>query len=141
MKFKLKDLLHLVFLMIFSSVIIYSLKLQGLFIVLILLFYILQKNMCIRTLKNDFKKEREICIKSLNHDLKVATLAQKRALDILAKNNQDDIEIIEEMQNSCNYSLEMIDTLINAYRVCSNKKYLCFQEFGFLRFDILFLLR
>ena len=22
----------------------------------------------------------------------------------------------------------MIDTLINAYRVCSNKKYLCFQE-------------
>lgn len=74
-------------------------------------------------------EEREYFINTLNHDLKVATLAQIRGLEILEKislENQKDL--IKDINNSCKYSLEMLSMLANSYKFDNGKKVLTYNK-------------
>ena len=69
-------------------------------------------------LRRENEKQKDFFIKTLSHDFRVATLAQLRGLEYLSKSanfEPENTELIAEITNSCQYSLEMISTLINSY--------------------------
>lgn len=59
-------------------------------------------------------RQRNYFIDTLNHDLKVATIAQIRGLEFLEK--QYSHELVQEIMSSSKFSLEMINMLINTYK-------------------------
>ena len=63
-------------------------------------------------------KQRELFIETLSHDLRVATIAQIRGLELLEKNNSGVVlkDLIQEIKNSCKFSLDMICMLLNTYK-------------------------
>ena len=68
-------------------------------------------------LRRENEKQKDFFIKTLSHDFRVATLAQLRGLEYLSKSanfEPENTELIAEITNSCQYSLEMISTLINS---------------------------
>lgn len=65
-------------------------------------------------MKFEYEEQRKFFINILSHDFKVSTLAQARGTELLKKNNASD-ELIQELQSSCNFILEMINTLIQIY--------------------------
>lgn len=70
---------------------------------------------------NIVKKQRDSYISTLNHDLKIPTLAQIRALDLLlnenvGKINNEQREIINLTLNSCKFMYEMLSTILSTYR-------------------------
>ena len=70
------------------------------FIIFLIMFCI------IFVLKRENIKQRDYFIKTLSHDFRVATLAQLRGIELLAKIKNYDtqqIEIIEELNKSCRY--------------------------------------
>ena len=76
-------------------------------IVLLILFFVLRRNL---SLKYELFSQRENFIKTLSHDIRVSTLAQIRGLDLLQeKYNQE--ELIFDINESCKYSLDMINML------------------------------
>ena len=83
-------------------------------------------------LKKEFKNEREHFIKTLSHDLRVATLAQIRALDILQKNStSEQKDFVKEINDSCKFSLDMITTLLNSYKFKNGECVLEYENFDF----------
>lgn len=83
-------------------------------------------------LKKEFKSEREHFIKTLSHDLRVASLAQIRALDILQKNSNDEQkDFVKEINDSCKFSLDMITTLLNSYKFKNGECVLEYENFDF----------
>ncbi len=80
-------------------------------VILLILFFVLKKNV---SLKEELFNQRENYIKTLSHDIKVSTLAQIRGLDLLNKNY--DKELVIDVKDSCAYSLDMINMLLNTYR-------------------------
>lgn len=67
------------------------------------------------------ESEREFFIKTLLHDLKVPTLAQLRGVQLLQNRtlggiNSAQKEVLDEIVESCSYVLDMISTIICAYR-------------------------
>lgn len=77
------------------------------------------------------KNERESFIKTLNHDLRVACIAQIRALDILQKNSYDEQkEFVKEINDSCKYSLDMITNLLNSYKFKKGECVLEYENFN-----------
>ena len=84
--------------------------------------------------KREIENQREYFTKLLIHDLKVPTIAQLRGMELLSKGilgpvNQSQRELIDEISTSCNYVLEMISTVLNAYRLESGEKQLMFSKF------------
>ncbi len=66
-------------------------------------------------MKSALFSQRENFIKTLSHDIRVSTLAQIRGLDLLqSKYSQE--ELITDINESCKYSLDMINMLLNTYR-------------------------
>lgn len=84
--------------------------------------------------KREIENQREYFTKLLIHDLKIPTIAQLRGMELLSKGvlgtvNQSQRELIEEISTSCNYVLDMISTVLNAYRLDSGEKKLVFSKF------------
>ena len=76
-----------------------------------------------RYLKSELYSQRENFIKTLGHDFRVSLLAQIRALDIVQKKfNLSDNEavFVEEINNSCKYTLDMISMMLKIYKIENN---------------------
>lgn len=96
-------------------------------IILLVLFFVLRKNI---SLKSELFRQRENFIKTLSHDIRVSTLAQIRGLDLLErKYNQE--ELINDINESCKYSLDMINMLLNTYRYENGEQILNYELFNF----------
>lgn len=67
------------------------------------------------------KRLRDTYISTLNHDLKIPTIAQIRALELLLDESMGRIncaqkEIINSTLDSCRYMYEMLSTITNTYK-------------------------
>ena len=72
-----------------------------------------------RSLKLKLFNQRENFIKTLGHDFRVPLLAQIRGLDFIQQKFNLSIiekEFIEEINNSCKYTLDMISMLLKIYK-------------------------
>lgn len=99
-----------------------------LFIILfIFIVIILKKN---ASLKAELYNQREHFIKTLSHDLRVSTLAQIRGLNILRAQYQEE-ELFNDLDESCKYSLDMINILLNTYRYENGEQVLNYELFNF----------
>ena len=78
------------------------------------------------------KNEREYFINTLSHDLRVSTIAQIRGLELLENKslNNLDFELIKEINNSCKFTFEMINMLLNKYKYENNEKILKYEYFN-----------
>lgn len=91
-----------------------------------------------RNLDNIAFLQREVFISILNHDLKIPTLAQIRALELLLDESEGHInksqkEIIDLTLTSCRYMYEMLSTLLSAYKYENNDIILYFENTDLLR--------
>ncbi len=98
-------------------------------LVLILMFvYLIVK--CI-LLYRYMLKQREYFIETLSHDLRVSAIAQLRGLDLLLKNsscNDSNFELINEINNSCKFTLEMMTMLLNSYKFEEKEAFLNYNS-------------
>lgn len=67
------------------------------------------------------QKQRETYISTLSHDLKIPTLAQIRALELLEAEtmgpvNKEQHEIIKATLDSCRFMYEMLSTILSTYK-------------------------
>jgi two-component system NarL family sensor kinase len=67
------------------------------------------------------KRQRDTYISTLNHDLKIPTIAQIRALELLLDESMGSInhaqkEILNSTLDSCRYMYEMLSTITNTYK-------------------------
>lgn len=67
------------------------------------------------------KRQRDTYISTLNHDLKIPTIAQIRALELLLDESMGSInsaqkEIINSTLDSCRYMYEMLSTITSTYK-------------------------
>ena len=81
--------------------------------------------------------QKETFVATLTHDLKVPTVAQIRALELLLKGSMGQLqdeqsEILEQVLNSCKYMLNMISTLLSTYRYDDGIKKIHYEEFDFI---------
>lgn len=98
------------------------------FVMLFILFLLIRERFKLIKVQ---KQERECYVKTLNHDLRVATLAQIRALDLLYKTcNDEQKDLVEDISDSCKYSLEMISCLLNTYRFDNGEQILKYSIFN-----------
>lgn len=98
---------------------------------IILLTFIILLLEKIHKLKKTIKEERESYLKTLNHDLKVATIAQIRALELLHKiSNNEQKNFVYDIKNSCKYSLDMIITLLLTYKFKNGEQVLNYTRFN-----------
>lgn len=79
-------------------------------------------------LKKQIIQQREYFINTLSHDLRVSTLAQIRGLDLL-KNNHDNEELVANIKDSCQYTLDMITMLLNMYKFETGEISLNYEKF------------
>ena len=95
-------------------------------------------------LKKLINKERNYFTEILQHDLKVPALAELRGInllksEILGSLNKEQKELLTQISNSCQYSLNMINMLNNTYKYIeytnnyenfklSDTIYDCFEE-------------
>lgn len=101
----------------------------GLMFIILLLILLIKLNY----LNKKIKTEREIFIKTLSHDLRVASLAQIRALDILQKSlTAEQAEFVREINDSCKYSFDMITTLLNTYKFKKGESILNYEKINFV---------
>ena len=63
-------------------------------------------------------KQQEYFINILSHDLRVSTISQIRALELLEKypNSVEHKELIVDINNSCHFTLDMINMLLNTFK-------------------------
>jgi len=66
--------------------------------------------------KRELAKQCEIFAGMLAHDLKVSVLAELRGLYLLKGNNSSPCELVAEITRSCEYTLDMITTVLAAYK-------------------------
>ena len=93
-------------------------------LVLITLFFVLVYKYI--KLHKNYINQREYFIKTLSHDLRVATLAQIRGLEILGRTVNS--EILDEINESCKFSLDMITMLLNTYKLERGDKILNYEK-------------
>lgn len=91
----------------------------------------------IETLEEE-KKQRETYIATLNHDLKIPTLAQIHALQLLSdekigKINKKQREIINLTLDSCKYMYSMLSTILSTYRYENEDISLCYEKIQILK--------
>ena len=80
------------------------------------------------SLKQELIRQREYFIETLSHDLRVATLAQIRGLDLLDSNESQE-ELVSDIKDSCKYTLDMITMLLNTYRFENGEEVLNYEKF------------
>lgn len=74
-------------------------------------------------------KQQKYFIDTLSHDLRISTIAQIRGLDLLQKNHPQ-IELVQEINESCKFSLDMINTLLNSYKFENKEDFLNYETFN-----------
>lgn len=84
--------------------------------------------------EKEMERQKEYFIETLIHDLKIPTLAQLRGLELiergaLGKINKDQRELVEEIQDSCKYILNMISMVLNTYRFENGQNRLIYEKF------------
>lgn len=97
-----------------------------------LLFKLVLFSKNIENKKTEFL-QRETYISTLNHDLKIPTLAQIQALQLLAnekvgKINKRQKEIVNLTLESCTYMYQMLSTILSTYKYENNDIYLCYEK-------------
>ncbi len=85
------------------------------------------------------KRQRDTYISTLNHDLKIPTIAQIRALELLLDESMGSInsaqkEIINSTLDSCRYMYEMLSTITSTYKYENKDFILDFEHIEVLRF-------
>lgn len=85
------------------------------------------------------KRQRDTYISTLNHDLKIPTIAQIRALELLLDESMGSInsaqkEIINSTLDSCRYMYEMLSTITNTYKYENKDFILDCEKIEVLRF-------
>ena len=73
-------------------------------------------------------KERDYFINTLSHDLRVSTIAQIRGLDLLEKDSNNN-ELLTEIKKSCNFTFDMINTLLSTYKYENGDEVLNYETF------------
>ena len=92
----------------------------------------------IRTEKQqELDKQKEHFIEVLLHDLKTPTLAQLRGLELLnnsafGKMNDEQNYMVSEIKKSCRYTLDMIDMVLNVYRLNDGEEQLKYEQFNLI---------
>jgi PAS domain S-box-containing protein len=81
--------------------------------------------------------QKETFVATLTHDLKVPTIAQIKALEIILNGSvgklpQEQSEVLGQILNSCRYMLNMISTLLSTYRYEDGIKKINYEEFDFI---------
>lgn len=66
------------------------------------------------------EEKKETFVATLTHDLKTPTIAQIKAIDLLLNQtfgtlNQNQIDFLEQIKNSCQYMYDLIFTLLDTY--------------------------
>lgn len=92
-------------------------------VLFLILFFALKKNL---SLKHALFNQRDYFIKTLSHDLRVSTLAQIRGLDLLKSEG----ELVDDIKDSCKYSLDMISMLLDTYRYENGEQVLNYEIFN-----------
>lgn len=84
-------------------------------------------------LSNEYLKLKDNCLKFLTHDLRVASIAQIRGLELLEKFSDlsENEELVKNISESCKYTLEMITTFINTLRYSQGENVLNIENFQF----------
>lgn len=100
--------------------IVKDLLLLSLFLFIIIKYILLYRNLI---------KQRQYFIDTLSHDLRVSAIAQIRGLDLLQKNSCQN-ELIIDLNDSCRFSLEMINMLLNTYRFEKGEQFLDCESFN-----------
>lgn len=80
-----------------------------------------------------YTKQKRFFIDTLSHDLRVATIAQIRGLEILEKENlcqNTSNSLIKEIRSSARFSLDMINMLLNSYRYENGEQVLNYENFS-----------
>lgn len=81
--------------------------------------------------------QKETFVATLTHDLKVPTIAQIKALEVILNGSvgklpQEQSEVLGQILNSCRYMLNMISTLLSTYRYEDGIKKINYEEFNFV---------
>lgn len=72
---------------------------------------------------------RRFFIETLSHDLRISAIAQIRGIELLKKDENKN-ELIEYLSESCNFSLEMINMLLNTFRYENGEEILKYESFN-----------
>ena len=85
----------------------------------------------------EIEAQKETFVATLTHDLKVPTIAQIKALELLLNGSAGEIskyqdDILGQILNSCRYMLNMISTLLSTYRYEDGIKKINYEEFNFV---------
>ena len=126
--FKQDSILALIivtFLIIVYSIKFHRLKLKN---------YNLKKNYH-NELKESLNKQKDIFADILTHDLKIPTLAQLRGLELIRNEtlgsiNDEQKDLIENIEASCKYILNMISMLQNTYKIETGKNKFNYEKFN-----------
>ena len=76
-------------------------------------------------------KQKMYFLNTLSHDLRVSTIAQIRGLELLQKNTSlyyGNNELVNEISNSCKFTLDMINMLLNTYKYESGEEILRYEK-------------
>ena len=106
----------------------------------ILNFYIVKIVVILKNsqLEKTAQCQRETYISTINHDLKIPTLAQIQALRLLhdektGKINKKQKEIIELTLDSCSYMYDMLSTILSTYKYENKDMSLYYEKINFLK--------
>ena len=91
------------------------------FLFIIIKYFLLHKEML---------KQRKYFINVLSHDLRVAAIAQIRGSELLQKESNSCCEILENLNESCRFSLDMINMLLNSFRYSNKEEFLNYEKFA-----------
>lgn len=88
-------------------------------------------------LVKEVEGQKETFVATLTHDLKVPTIAQIKALELLEKGfygegAKEQKEVLGQILNSCRYMLNMISTLLSTYCYDEGVKKINYEEFDFV---------
>ena len=88
-----------------------------------------------RKIKEQLSSQREFFISALNHDLRIPTIAQIRALELIRSDkfgilSDSQKEIIANTEDSCRCILNLISLMINTYRIDNNCYKLIYERFN-----------
>ena len=99
------------------------------FILFFTLYYMFKYNY----LKNKFTKEKRLFFNILGHDLRVPIIAQIRGLNLISKNisGTHNQFILNEVNKSCEYTMDMVTMLMNIYKIEVGETTLNFENIDF----------
>ena len=88
-----------------------------------------------KIIKEQTEKQRKCFIDSLNHDLRIPTIAQIRALELLKNKNfgnlnDTQMEMLTQIEDSCKCILNLLSLMINTYSIENNSYKFTYEKFN-----------